>query len=347
VAPITCEADLEAAVGARSPGGRLKSIPHLDPHCDALLALSPFLVLGTVDAQGALRSIALGGSPGTAAPDGPSRLALPHLATDGVEDGAPAATLALVPGYGETLRVNGRLRLPADGVPHVEVEEAFVHCAKAVIRSGLWGDHGPSRTGATTPVGTSSSLDAPGVREVLARTPFVALFSLDADGLADVSPKGDPAGFVQVLDDRRIAIPDRPGNLRTDTMHNVLSRPELGVLALVPGTSTVLELRGRAELTDDLDVREAMSVAGKVPKAAIVVAVDHVDVRDDPAPGAAHLWDRDRHVERGALPRASQMWVDHVALHQEVERVAAEHRFTLDPDAMHDSIEVNYREGLY
>lgn len=347
MAPITCEAELEAAVGPRSPGGRLKSIPHLDPHCDALLALSPFLVLGTIDGDGSLRSVALGGEPGSAAPDGPSRLALPHLITDGLVDGAPAATLALIPGYGETLRVNGRLRLPVDGVPHVEVEEAFVHCAKAIIRSGLWAEHGGSTTSPEVPTGGQLPIDSDAVREVLARTTFVALSSVDAIGLADVSPKGDPAGFVQVLDDGRIAIPDRPGNLRTDTMHNLLSRPDLGVLALVPGTSTVLELRGRAELTDDLDVREAMAVEGKVPKAAIVMTVDAAEVRDEPALAAAHLWDVDRHIERGTLPRASQIWVDHVALHQETEQVAAEHRFTLDPDAMHGNIEVNYREGLY
>jgi predicted pyridoxine 5'-phosphate oxidase superfamily flavin-nucleotide-binding protein len=253
--------------------------------------------------------------------------------------------LALVPGYGETLRVNGRLRLPADGGPHVEVEEAFVHCAKAIIRSKLWDDHGTAPPVAETT--TERTLDLAGVREVLARAPFLSLFSVDAEGAADVSPKGDPAGFVHVLDERRIAIPDRPGNLRTDTMHNLLSRPELGILALVPGTSTVMEVRGRAQLTDDLDVREAMAVGGKVPNAAIVVTIDHAEVRDDPAIAAARLWDVDRHVPRGTLPRASQMWVDHVALHQEAAQVAAEHRFALDPDAMHDSIEVNYREGLY
>ncbi len=85
----------------------------------------------------------------------------------------------------------------------------------------------------------------------------------------------------------------------------------------------------------------------RCPRPPSCVTVDHAEVRDEPALAAAHLWEVDRHIERGTLPRASQIWVDHVALHQEVDQVAAEHRFALDPDAMHDNIEANYRDGLY
>jgi predicted pyridoxine 5'-phosphate oxidase superfamily flavin-nucleotide-binding protein len=346
VPPITCDAELEEVVGARPATGGLKSIPFLDGHCEAMLAVSPFLVLGTVDADGALRSIALGGDPGTAAPDGKDRLALPHLGPEGLVEGAPAATLALVPGYGETLRVNGRLRL--GDVPAIDVEEAFVHCAKAIIRSKLWGDpQGSVAADPPGPTGPRTDLSSPVVRAVLAAAPFVSLASLDDDDLADVSPKGDPSGFVHVLDDRRLAIPDRPGNLRTDTMHNLVSRPDLGLLAFLPGTPVVLEVRGRAEISADPAVREPMAVAGKVPNAAIVLTVDHAEVRHEPALAAARLWDRGRQIERGTLPKASRIWVDHIALHEELGAVDDEQRLKLDADVMHEHIGVNYREGLY
>lgn len=345
MAPITCDAELVEAIGPRAPGGRLKSIPHLDEHCEAMLALSPFLVLGTVDGDGELRGIPVGGEPGTSAPAGPERLSLPHLDPRGLVDGAPAATLVLVPGYGETLRVNGRLRLDHDA-PAIDVEEAFVHCAKAIIRSKLWGAH---EVDAATPepAGATDDLSSPAVRSILAASPFVSLVSVDSKGRADVSPKGDPAGFVHILDEHRLAIPDRPGNQRTDTMYNLMRRPDLTLLAFVPGTPVVLEVRGTAAISDDPAIREPMAVAEKVPKAAIVLTATSVEARHDPALDAAHLWDRDRHIERGTLPKASQIWVDHVALHQVAADIAEEHRFSLDPDAMHDNIEVNYREGLY
>src|SRR5688572_12926625 len=120
-APITDVATLEAVVGQRSEAAMLKSIALLDEHCAALLAASPLAVLGTPDADRAVRSVLLGGAPGHLAVSSPTELAVTGLVADGLVDGAPAGLLAFVPGYRETLRVNGALRL--DGSPRLEVEE--------------------------------------------------------------------------------------------------------------------------------------------------------------------------------------------------------------------------------
>ena len=114
-------------------------------------------------------------------------------------------------------------------------------------------------------------------RDFIALSPFLVLGTANAAGKADVSPRGDPPGFVQVLDDRTVAVPDRPGNHRTDTLHNLFDRPEIAMLALVPGDDRALELRGTARITDAPGVLAAMEVHGKVPKAAVVVDVVHVD----------------------------------------------------------------------
>ena len=332
---------LESCVGERPASSMLKSIRYLDDHCQALLAASTFAVAGVVLDDGTICAAGLGGDPGHLAVTGPTALALPGLAVD-APDGAPVGLLAFVPGYRETLRVNGRLRRgPA---PHLEVEEAFLHCAKALIRSRLWTVTSPALPSAEG----AASLDDPAVAALLDACPFVALASCDEAGAADVSPKGDPAGsLVRIVDGTTLAIADRPGNLRTDTMHNLLGRDRLSLLALVPGSDLVLEARGRAAVTADERVRAALEVRGKVPKAAIVLAVEHLEVRREPAITRAGLWDRSRHANPAALPKATQVWVDHVQRSEDTSEMAEMVRGVLTVDAMDEGIAQDYEQNLY
>ena len=358
-AALTTVADLEAVVGERTPVGAYKSIPFLDEHCRALLARSPLSFLGHVRADGTIATSLVGGAPGHAEPTAATELTLAAL-TDRSElvHGAAAGLLGVVPGYGETLRVNGRLSL--DGAePRLVVEEAFVHCAKAMLRSKLWsaepvvqqpwaeaGSIGAGSIEAGSIEGGAECLDLPAVRAFLAASPFCTLASVDGEGGADVSPKGDPVGFVHVLDDGRLAVPDRPGNLRTDTLHNLMDHPELSLVALVPGSRRVLEVSGTATVTDDEALRAELEVNARVPLAAVVLTAARVSLRLDPAIEAAALWDGDRHIEPGTLPRASQMWSDHVQLHAGLGTDDDAERL-VPVDDLHEGIQQNYREGLY
>ena len=108
-------------------------------------------------------------------------------------------------------------------------------------------------------------------RDFIARSPFVLVASSDGHGSIDISPKGDPPGFVRVLDDRTLAIPDRPGNHRADTFVNVVRHPHVGLIFLIPGTKNTLRVRGRATIVRDLELRESMAVKGRVPELALVV----------------------------------------------------------------------------
>ena len=143
------------------------------------------------------------------------------------------STLFFLPGWRETLRINGSMHPSSEGL--VVVEEAFVHCAKAIIRSELWTT--PAQTSEQTgdlladPEAVSDSLDET-TSAFVESSPFVVMTSQDLDGHADASPKGDPPGFMRVLDASTIAIPDRRGNRRTDTFHNVVERPEVAFLVL-------------------------------------------------------------------------------------------------------------------
>ncbi len=120
-------------------------------------------------------------------------------------------------------------------------------------------------------------------RSFIERSPFVLIATSDGRGHFDVSPKGDPAGFVQILDANTLAIPERPGNHRADTFTNVLQHPHVGLIFLVPGVKTTLRVAGRASITDDLELRESMALelggrqrsgVPSVPDLALLVHVE-------------------------------------------------------------------------
>ena len=108
-------------------------------------------------------------------------------------------------------------------------------------------------------------------RDFIGRSPFVLIASSDGQGSIDISPKGDPPGFVHVLDDQTLAIPDRPGNHRADTFVNVLRHPYVGLIFLIPGTKNTLRVRGKATIVRDVELRESMAIKGRVPELALVV----------------------------------------------------------------------------
>ena len=111
-------------------------------------------------------------------------------------------------------------------------------------------------------------------RAFIGRSPFVIVASSDGAGSIDLSPKGDPPGFVKVIDDRTLAIPERPGNRRADTFMNVLRHPHVGLIFLIPGAKNTLRVRGRATLVRDEDLRTSMAIDGRLPELALVVDVD-------------------------------------------------------------------------
>ena len=120
-----------------------------------------------------------------------------------------------------------------------------------------------------------SSLDGH-CRRWIQRSPFVVVCSTDSSGNMDLSPKGDPAGFAQILDDKTLAIPDRPGNRRLDTLHNVLEQPHVGLMFMVPGRGEVLRVSGVAQIVNDPDLLATMAIKGRPPILALVIEANEV-----------------------------------------------------------------------
>ena len=310
--PLTTVAELERILGERPPVTLLKAIPFLDDHCESFFARSPFAVLGVHGDGGVQHSLVVGDTPGVVAIADRNTLRVESLALpDDLGDGGPAGLVALVPGYGETMRVNGRLYRDGSATL-LRVEEAYLHCARCVTRSGLWDD--VVVPDASVPAASDTDLDHPAVREFLTLSRFLTVTSTDTDGGTDVSPKGDEAGFAVPLGPLALAFPDRPGNRRTDTLRNLLQHPEVSLLALVAGDDRVLHIRGRASITDDPDLRARLAAGLAEPKLAVVVEVDRVDLTRDPGLAAARLWNPEVRGGQSDLPAAGQIWTDHLAL---------------------------------
>jgi PPOX class probable FMN-dependent enzyme len=127
----------------------------------------------------------------------------------------------------------------------------------------------------------------------IARTPFVLVASSDAAGHVDISPKGDPAGFVHVLDRGTIAIPERPGNRRADTFHNVLQNPKVGLIFMIPGKGETLRVSGTARIARDPWLLEEMAVADRVPDLALVVTVEEAFMHCTKCMVRSRIWQPD------------------------------------------------------
>lgn len=142
------------------------------------------------------------------------------------------------------------------------------------------------------------------------RSPFVCIGTQSPDGRADVSPRGDPAGFVEILDAQSIAIPDRPGNNRLDTLSNIIANSAVGLIFMIPGFDDTLRLNGRATLSTDPQLLARMAVDGRVPKLAIVVAIDEVFLHCAKAFRRSHLWDPTHRQDRSEMPSLMKFILD-------------------------------------
>lgn len=156
-------------------------------------------------------------------------------------------------------------------------------------------------------------------RSFIGKSPFVLIGSSDGAGNADVTPKGDRPGFVAVLDEKTIAIPDRPGNNRLDTLENILLNPSVGLLFLIPGMNETLRVNGDARITVDAALRERLAVDGKAPQSVVVVTVKAAYMHCAKAFMRSELWKPETWYDRATLPTLGQILRDQLALAETAE----------------------------
>jgi len=172
-------------------------------------------------------------------------------------------------------------------------------------------------------------------RAFIARSPFVLVATADLKGHCDVSPKGDAPGFVLVLDDGHLLIPDRPGNKRFDGMRNLLENPGIGLIFLVPGSEETLRVNGRARIVRDPEWLARLAAQGKTPQLAIVVEVEESFLHCAKCVKRSGLWEPARWPDREGLASPAQMFRDHAKLsHVTVEE-------------LDQRLQEGYRKNLY
>src|SRR5215471_13339823 len=163
-------------------------------------------------------------------------------------------------------------------------------------------------------------------RAFIARSPFLVIASSDPSGRCDASPKGDAPGFVQVLDDETLLIPDRLGNNRVDTIGNLLVRPGVGLIFFVRGINETLRVNGRARITTDVASLASLAVNGKVPRSGILVTAEEIYFHCGKALIRSDLWNQEKQVRRSEFPSLGRILADQVGgiSVEESERLTAE-----------------------
>jgi len=171
-------------------------------------------------------------------------------------------------------------------------------------------------------------------RQFIEASPFLVVATRHPDGYMDVSPRGDPAGFVAVLDEKTLAIPDRPGNNRLDTLTNLLADPEIGLIFMIPTKRETLRVGGRATITTDDGLRERLAHKGKPPLSVIVVSVDRALFQCSKCMVRSGLWDPEKWPEKLDLAPLAVVASDHTGL-------------SLPLESVEEAIEDSIRNKLY
>jgi uncharacterized protein len=165
--------------------------------------------------------------------------------------------------------------------------------------------------------------------EYISKSPFLVISSSDQSGNCDVSPRGDMAGFVKVLNEKYLIIPERPGNKRIDTMRNILANPNVGLLFMIPGLGETLRVNGKACLVRDNELLEQMEVKGRKPLLGIGVEVEECFIHCAKAFKRSGVWDPSSWLDEKSLPSAAKILFEHADL----------------PGSSTESIEVRLRES--
>lgn len=151
-------------------------------------------------------------------------------------------------------------------------------------------------------------------RQIIEKSPFIVVASADAHGYPDISPKGDPEGFVRILDEKYLAIPDRPGNRRVDTFKNVLENPYLAIIFLIPGKGETLRVTGECRIVRDIALRESMAFNDRVPDFAVVLHVERVLIHCPKCIVRSKLWQPEHWPDASATAGIAEGMIAHANL---------------------------------
>lgn len=291
--------------------------PQIDAHCLTILQKSSICAVGFIESTLDIEYFNLRANPVVRAEaehivlvwpaDKPLPMALkqrPMLA---------CSLYFVMPGIGFALRANGRasVRQSAAGLLlEFSADALFLHCSRAKVRAQFWEPRAERVTPGCTEDLTTLSDEA---LAFIADAPYLLMLTHNGLGASEISPRGDPDGFVRALDRQTLLIPERPGNKVACTLSNILSTGALTVSFLIPGSSRVLSVVGHAWLTSSREMREPLAINGKVPVVATVLEIARLRFQHCPELLAAGLWQKETHLCASEIPSFSKMLAEHMS----------------------------------
>lgn len=331
---LTTIEQVQKRVGKLPAPRDLKVIDYVDEHALRWLSYSSFGFLA-FGQPGNIHVTAAGGSQGFVSVLESGQLSVSVAALDNsvaVKPDVSFGALFMVSGMEETLRVNGKVSGVAGGLLSLLVEECYLHCAKSFRRSDFW---------LPTYIG-----EAPGdISQFIKRASFLVLGSINRNGQADVSPKGDPENFLIQEGDGFVYFADRPGNRRIDSFRNILEQPEVSLLVLVPGCAAMLEVKGTAELCDDEALLAQFEVQGKKPLLVTRIKPTSMKMVTSGAIVSSALWPAQQKPE-DLVP--SEIFKAHIKQSKEGSLQAKIARAAVSlPGAMEKGLQLDYKHNLY
>ncbi len=331
---LTSIEQVQKRVG-RLPAPRdLKVIDHIDEHARRWLSYTCFGFLGFGRA-GHITMSPVGGEENVITVFDTKHLHIPLRALDAgsiVEIGASFGALFIVSGMDETLRVNGTVSDISDGRLSLKVDECYLHCAKAFRRANFW-----------LPCSPDQSNDD--LSKYVKQSTFLALATINSNGEADISPKGDPENFLIQEHEGFIFLADRPGNRRIDSFRNIIEQPEVAIIAMVPGAKSILTLQGTAELCIDEDLLQRFSVQGKEPMIVTKIKPSTMQIKSSMALAKSPLWPP-KQTPKDLIP--SEIFKSHIKLSKESSIQAKIARAAVSlPGAMAKGLDADYKNNMY
>ncbi|MBR1222194.1 hypothetical protein JQ557_29620 [Bradyrhizobium sp. U87765 SZCCT0131] len=228
--------------------------------------------------------------------------------------GTLAASLYFImPGIGFALRANGFCTAERGDDDETlllfRAEALFLHCSRAKVRARFWE---PRANGAPHSAAPGATMLSEAALAFVSRSPYLLMLTEDAAGRTELSPRGDPDGFVVALDRGNLLIPERPGNKVACTLTNILSHDKATVVFLIPGSADVLVIDGHCWLSAEQDMLKPATIQGKTPRLGIVLRVGEYRFQHGPALLDAGLWACETHLRESDIPSFSKMLAEHI-----------------------------------
>ena len=301
---LTTEAEIREVIGTPPDTVYLKKISVLEEHSKRYLEMSHLIAISSKTLQNRIHLVARQQSKLLIIDDTKFSLEVSSIddTASSIQD-EPCGLYVLVAGFEESLRINGTVCVTFTGeglsLIEVKIDELYFHCAKSIKRSRFWQslDHSFSMASPLEEVKFSDSK----IKDFIQQSPFL-LLATENEGEADLSPRGDPGGFVRVIDTSKVLIPERPGNKIADSLRNIVVNPSMAVILFIPGSTLSLILSGDGKLTNSQAILKASKVKNKTPKLGIEVTIKKTYFGINPALADTDLWDKTGFEDRTLLP---------------------------------------------